>query len=190
MTKVFSKALMASEDVQSYVGSTKFQANDEYAKVMDGAFVVLGDLALDGVYGATSVDYNVYNSHAPEALTDKVVVLDLAEVEAYTHGANRVKWGNKLVDLEMEAGHAARFRRFAIGDKFWLGEGNFAAIPGDKKYATLTVNDVRLTPAAEAPEAGFAIKIVASEAMTIGQYVAKNANDEFEQLYLCEVVSL
>jgi hypothetical protein len=189
MTKVFSKALMASESIQSYVGSTKFQADNEYAKVVDGAFVVLGDLALDGVYGVASVDYNVYKSAAPTALTDKVVVCDLAEVEAYTHGDNRVKMGNKLVDLEAEAGHAVRFRRLAIGDKFWLGEGNFEVAPGENKYATLTANKTTLTPAAAKPEEGFALKIIASEALTVGQYVKKNGSN-FEQLYLCEVVAL
>ena len=56
MTKVFSKALMMSEDVQSYVGSTKFYAADAPAEIHDGAFVVLGDLVDDGVYGAGSKD--------------------------------------------------------------------------------------------------------------------------------------
>ena len=187
-TKVFSKGLMASEDIQSYVGSTKFTADDEYAAVMDGAFVVLGDLDLDGVYSATSVDYNVYKSSAPAALTDKVVVVDIAGVSEGVIAGNTYKIGVKLTDLQAEPGFAVRFRRLAVGDKFWLGEGCFKTAPGENKFATLTANDVVLTPAAAAGD-GFAVAIKASKDLTTGQVVAKNG-ESYEQLYLCEVVQL
>ena len=190
-TKVFSKALMASESVQSYVGSTRFMADDEYAEVMDGAFVVLGDLDLDGVYSAESVDYNVYKSTAPAATTDKVVVIDIAGVSEGVIAGNTYKIGVKLVDLKAAPGFAVRFRRLAVGDKFWLGEGCFASAVGENGYAALTANDVTLTPAASQPGSGFAVKIQASKDLTVGQMVAKNADGStYEQLYLCEVVQL
>ena len=75
--ETFSKALMASEDVKSYLGSTKFQASGAYAEIHDGALVVLGDLAVNDAYGATAKDYNVYLSTAPTADTAKVVIVDL-----------------------------------------------------------------------------------------------------------------
>lgn len=190
-TKVFSKGLMASEDIQSYVGSTKFMADDAYAQVMDGAFVVLGDLCTDGIYSADSIDYNVYQSTAPTATTDKVVVIDIAGISEGVIAGNTYKIGVKLVDLQAQPGFAVRFRRLALGDKFWLGEGCFASAVGENGYATLTANDVTLTPAASVPGSGFAVKIQATKDLTVGQTVAKNADGStYEQLYLCEVVQL
>lgn len=190
MTKVFSKGLMASEDVQSMVGSLKFYAEDAYAAIHDGAFVVLGDLDLDNVYSTTSVDYNVYTAKAPEAETDEVVVVDIAGISEGIIAGNTYRIGNKLVDLEASAGYPVRFRRLAKHDKFWLGEGNFASTPTEGEYAILTAGDTVLTPSATEPADQFGVKIIATQDATVGQLVARNDSDEFEMSYLCEVVSL
>ena len=189
MTQVFSKALMVSEDVQAYVGSTKFYADDAAAVIHDGAFVVLGDLDTNDVYG--TVDYNVYKSKAPAGNNDYVVVVDLAEIETGVYSSGTFKFGTKLTDLKCEAGFAARFRKLCKGDKFWLGEGNFVAAPGSNPYAMLTAGDTRLTATSEFPMGDkFGVKIIATQDLTKGQIVAKNADGNYEQLYLCEVVKL
>ena len=77
--ETFYQGLMASESVQSYVGSLKFKANGDYAEIHDGALVVLGDLADSVSYDGTKDD-NVYEAEAPKAVTDEVVIVDLAEI--------------------------------------------------------------------------------------------------------------
>ena len=72
--KVFACAEMASENVQSYCVSAKFYANEAYAKIHDGALVVLGDLDTNDAYGTP--DYNVYKATQPTAVTDDVVIVD------------------------------------------------------------------------------------------------------------------
>ena len=190
MTKVFSKGLMASEDVQSFVKSAKFYAEDAYAEIDDGSFVVLGDLDLDNVYSTTSVDYNVYKATAPAAVTDPVWIVDIADISQGVIAGNNYKIGDKLVDLKARPGFAVRVRRPVLGDMFWLGEGGFVAAPGENKYATLTANDTRLTAAADDSAEGFTVKIQATKDLVVGQSVYKNDDETYEQLYLCEVVKL
>ena len=191
MTKVFSKALMMSEDVQSYVGSTRFYESETPAEIFDGAFVVLGDLDADKVYGDGAVDYNVYKSSAPTADNQVMVVVDIAGISEGVIAGNTYKIGNKLVDLKAQAGFPVRFRRLAMNDKFWLGEGNFVEAPNNRAYATCTAGSMQLTPSSDAPDGTkFGVKIIATQDLVVGQTVAKNAADAYEQLYLCEVVSL
>lgn len=189
MTKVFSKALMVSEDVQAYVGSTKFYAEDAAAEIHDGAFVQLRDLDTNDVYGVP--DYNVYKSTAPEADNSYVAVIDLAEISTGVYSAGTIKFGTKLTDLKCEAGFAARFRKLCKGDKFWLGEGNFTTAPGENPYGVLTTGKTVLTPTSSLPMGDkFGVKIIAKQDLTQGQLVAKNSNGKFEQLYLCEVINV
>lgn len=191
MTKVFSKALMMSEDVQSYVGSTRFYESEAPAEIFDGAFVVLGDLDADKVYGGGAVDYNVYKSSAPTADNQVMVVVDIAGISEGVIAGNTYKIGNKLVDLKAQAGFPVRFRRLALGDKFWLGEGNFVEAPNGRAYATCTGGSMLLNPTSDMPYGGkFGVKIVATQDLVVGQTVAKNSADKYEQLYLCEVISL
>lgn len=193
-TKVFAKALMASEDVQAYVGSCKFgtgtDASFTAAQVTDGAFVTLGGLALDETYSATSLDWNVYHAYAPTsaALTrEDVVVVDISGVSEGVIAGNNYKIGNKQVDLVGKPGYAVRFRRLQKGDKFWLGQGCFTSAPTVGKFANLTANAVTLTPAASATDAQLNIKVLASKALTVGITV-NTVSTAFEQLYLCEVL--
>lgn len=183
-TKTFEKALMASEDVKAFVGSALYQASSNNAPIHDGAFVVLGDLAEDTTYQATGdVDYNVYLATAPTAVTDKVVVIDLANIQEGTIGGNDYKIGIKLYDLVCPAGKTARFRRMAVGDKMWLTDGLFASAPTIGKFAELTANNTILTPQTSHTPGQFAVKILAQTEMTTGQ-IANGIK------YLVEVVEL
>ena len=190
-TKVFSKALMASEDVQSYVGTCKFGAGSApfvEAEITDGAFVVLGDLVKDNVYSQTSLEWNTYSATAPAADTATPVVIDIAGVQEGVIGGNAYRIGNKLVDLVATAGTPVRFRRLMSGDKFWLGAGCFESTPTVGKYAKLTASKVTLTAANDAPSGKFGVKILASKDLTVGQSVTEVSAGVYEQLYLCEVL--
>jgi hypothetical protein len=182
--KVFACAEMASEDVQSYCVSAKFYANDAYAKIHDGALVVLGDLDTNDAYGTP--DYNVYKATKPTAVTDDVVIVDLGGVNEATVQGNIMKIGNKLVDLEAGEGIAVRCRRLMKGDRMWLGRGLFTKAPTVGKFAGTTANDTLLTPIQEAPAGGLKLKVLASKGLTVGQS-AYAEDDGYEQLYLCEV---
>ena len=80
MAFVMYKGLMASEDVKMMNVSVDFQDGGVSASVKDGSFVVLGDKIADTTYSASGKDYNVYKATAPTAVTDKVVVVDIAGV--------------------------------------------------------------------------------------------------------------
>lgn len=191
-TKVFAKALMASEDVQSYVGTCVFGtgtgAGFVGAEIFDGAFVNIGDLALDGVYGTDTLDWNKHEAFAPTALTrEDICVIDIANISEIDIFGNFYKGiDSRLVNLTRPAGAAVRFRRVQKGDKFWLGEGNFASAPAIGQFGNVTAGETTLTAGAAATAGQFAVKVIASKPLTVGMSV-NYANDAFEQLYLCEV---
>lgn len=182
--KVFACAEMASEDVQSYCVSAKFYADGAYAKIHDGALVVLGDLDTNDAYGTP--DYNIYKATKPAAVADDVVIVDIAGINEATVQGNIMKIGNKLVDLEAGEGIAVRCRRLIKGDRMWMGRGLFTAAPTVGQFAGTTANNTLLTPSKEAPTAGLKLKVLASKGLTVGQSAyAEGAG--YEQLYLCEV---
>ena len=183
MAKVFRAAEMMSEDVQSYVISCQYQEESKDAPIADGSFVKLGELKEDKTYvAAGDKDYNVYLASKPTELTDKVVVIDYPGVSEGTISGNSQRIGVKLFDLVAPAGRPVRARRLALGDRFWLGEGNFTGAVGSNGFATLTANDVRLTPAGAAGD-NFAVKIHLGKDFNYGQSASG-------KLYLCEVVGL
>ena len=183
MAKVFRAAEMMSEDVQSYVISCQYQADGADAPIEDGSFVKLGELKDDKTYVASGdKDYNVYLASKPTELTDKVVVIDYPGVSEGSISGNSYRMGVKLFDLVAPAGRPVRARRLALHDRFWLGEGNFTGAVGSNGFATLTANDVRLTPAGAAGD-NFAVKIHLGKDFNYGQSASG-------KLYLCEVVGL
>lgn len=183
MAKVFRAAEMMSEDVQSYVISCQYQEESKDAPIADGSFVKLGELKEDKTYvAAGDKDYNVYLASKPTELTDKVVVIDYPGVSEGTISGNSYRIGVKLFDLVAPAGRPVRARRLALGDRFWLGEGNFTGAVGSNSFAILTANDVRLTPASAAGD-NFAVKIHLGKDFNYGQSASG-------KLYLCEVVGL
>lgn len=195
-TKIFEVGIMACEDVQAWVGQCKFGtgSDDEFvpAVVDDGSFVVLGELCDDDVYTDLK-DWNVYHAFAPVSASynrDEIVVVDISSVSNGVICRNNYKIGNKLVDLQGEAGYAMRYRKMQKGDKFWLGAGCFESVPTVGEYAGLTANKTTLTPNASVP-AAFGVKIRASKPMTIGVTVATSGSGDslvYEQEYLCEVL--
>lgn len=183
-TKTFSKGLMASEDIKSYVGGVIYQVSGADAPIHDGAFVVLGDHVADTTYATTGdVAYNLYKATAPAAVTDKVVVVDLANIQEGTIGGNDYKMGIKLYDLVAPAGRAARYRRMAVGDTMWLSDGLFESTPVVGEFAELTANKTTLTPQSTHTAGQFGVKVVVATEMTTGQ-VANGTK------YLVEVVEL
>lgn len=193
-TKVFSKALMASEDVQSYVGSGRYYASATEAQIYDGAFVNVGTIVNDPVYSTATVTYKDYNVHEMTApatgkLTrEDICVVDLAGINEATVQGNVMKIGDKLVDLTLAAGYNARFRRLMKGDKFWLGEGCFASAPTMGQYCTVANGLTTLTASSASVTADqFNVQVIASKALTVGQTV-NYKNPGYEQLYLVEVL--
>lgn len=211
MTRVFAKALMASEDIQSFVGSCKFGAGDTaadfaYDEIYDGAFVNIGALCHDDVYSTVDTEYLDWNVHmavAPDAdhLTTKdICVIDIANISEVDIFGNHYKGiDTRLVNLTRPAGTAVRFRRLAHGDKFWLGLGNFfdetadpatATFPEIGQFGNVNAGETFLTVDDAATADQFAVLILASKPLTMGQSV-QNFGDattaKWEELYLCEV---
>lgn len=186
--ETFYKALMASEDVKSYLGSTKFQdAAGEYADIHDGALVVLGDLAINNAYGADVKDDNVYLSKAPTADTDPVVIVDISEVSQGIIAGNNYKIGIKAVGLKQMAGFPARYRVPMKHDRFWISGDNFVSDPTIGKFAIPTANDTKLTPSEEdASATKFCVKIIDKRDFTVGNGLAGAGRTG--NLYLCKVL--
>lgn len=184
-TQTFYKALMASESVLSFLGSTKYQAESEFAEIHDGALVTLAGLAKNDAYNIGDVDNvlddNVFLSAAPAAVTDPVVIVDIAGVSNGIIAGNNYKIGIKLTDLKAEPGVAVRYRRLVKGDMFWLSDGCFATAPTVGQFATATASSTLHTPAAADPADGsYCVKILDSRDLTVG---SKSAGT----LYLCQV---
>ena len=195
-TETMRPALMASENVQSYLVSVKYQDKDgEYADIHDGALVVVGDLAPNDPYnigtrnGVTiegKKDDNVYLAKAPTATTDRVVIVDLAEVQGGTIGGNYYKMGIKLYGLTMQAGLPARARIPQYFDKYWLSDdcfvsGDGATAPAVGLYAVPTVGDTHHTVVTNVATEGYCVKIEDTREFVVG-------NTAIGKLYLCRVV--
>lgn len=189
-TETMRPALMASESVQSYLVSIKYKKEDEYAQIHDGALVVLKDLAPNdpynvGMRNGVNVDGykddNVYIAEAPEATTDEVVIVDLAEVTQGVIAGNTYKFGIKLFGLVGEAGMPMRARIPMKHDKFWLSEDCFTGEPTVGEYAIPTVGDTHHTPTAEKAEEGYCVKIEDKRGFVAG-------NISLGTLYLCKVL--
>lgn len=183
--KVFSKALMASESVLSYLGSTKYQEASAFAEIHDGALVELGALASNDAYNIGDLsgilDDNVFLSTAPTDANNAVVIVDISGVSNGNIAGNNYKIGDKLVDLKAQPGLAVRYRIPQKGDLFWLSDGCFASTPTLNQYAIPTASSTLHTPSASNPGTGkYCVKIIDSRSLTVG---ASNLGT----LYLCQV---
>ena len=186
MAKVFRAAEMMSEDVQSYVISCQYQEESKDAPIADGSFVKLGELKEDKTYvAAGDKDYNVYLASKPTELTDKVVVIDYPGVSEGTISGNSYRIGVKLFDLVAPAGRPVRARRLALGDRFWLGKGNFNGDVVVGNIAGLEANKTTLKDSGsqEITEGQLNVKIHLGKDFNYGQSASG-------KLYLCEVVGL
>lgn len=145
--KLFQKVLMASEDVQSLARPGKFYAEENIASIDDGAVVVMGGFEDHEVYAGMK-DLNVRKMTAPEADTDRVVVVDYVGVsEADVQGV-RYRIGEKTAGIPAPAGAVVRTRTLITDDMFWVGADNFVSTPTVGQFAIPTASDTRWTPAA------------------------------------------
>lgn len=185
--ETFSKALMASESVLSYLGSTKYQKSGEFAEIHDGALVTLGALASNDPYNIGDLsgilDDNVFLSAAPTQDTDPVVIVDISGVSNGIIAGNNYKIGIKLAGLKAEPGIAVRYRVPQKGDLFWVSDDCFASTPTLNQYAIPTASSTKFTPSAsDESSTKFCVKILDSRDFTVGA-------NSLGKLYLCQVIS-
>lgn len=178
MANVFKYGNMASGILDTFLANA---ISEE--EIADGSLVVLGDLVANDIYDKNGVEYDTYKATAPAAATDEVVIVDYAGISEGKITDNNYKMGIKLYNLKVPAGQITRVRRLALHDKFWLGEDNFDGNVTVGKYAVAAADAYTHAPAAALPNAGYAVKILASESLTAGM-ASKG------KIYLCEVVQL
>lgn len=179
---IFQKVNMASEDVQSYVRSGRFYDGENTAETQDGAIVTVGELDNHEVYQNTK-DLNVYKISAPTAVTDSVCIVDYVGVSSADVVGVKYRVGDKTWGYPVDAGVVTRYRVPQKYDQFYMGADNFVSTPTVGEYATVTANDIRLTPAA-APTAGqFCVRIEMAQNIITGM-----VNNGLK--YLCTVVSV
>ena len=178
--KIFQKNLMASEDVQSFLGTGVFYDGAEKAAIHDGAAVVVGDIEAHSVY-ANMKDVNVRKITAPESETDVVAIVDYTNRSEGKIMDVTYREGIQTAGLVAPAGKQVRYRVLVKGDTFYLGTDNFAGTPAEGKYAIPTAGDTTWTIVDTVAEEGVCLKIEATKALTEG---AVNT----DTLYFCTVV--
>ena len=179
--KIFQKNLMASEDVQSFLGTGVFYNGEETAEIHDGAAVVVGDIEAHSVY-ANLKDVNVRKITAPEAETDVVAIVDYSNRSEGKIMDVTYREGIQTAGLIAPAGKQVRYRILAVGDSFYLGTDNFVGAPEVGKYAIPTAGNTIWTVTDAKSEKGTCLKIETTKPLTEG---AVNT----DTLYFCTVVA-
>lgn len=178
--KIFQKNLMASEDVQSFLGTGVFYDGEATAPIHDGAAVVVGDIEAHSVY-TNMKDVNVRKLTAPEAATDVVAIVDYVNRSEGEIMGNTYREGIQTAGLEAPAGKQVRYRILVKGDSFYLGTDNFAGTPAEGKYAIPTAGDTVWTISDSKADEGVCLKIETTKPLTEGTI-------NTDTLYFCTVV--
>ena len=177
--KIFQKNLMASEDVQSYLGSGVFYDGENKAKIHDGALVAIGDIEDHSIYDGLK-DVNIRKITAPTDGTKRYAIVDYVDrSEGQIQGVT-YRDGIKTAGLEAPAGKQVRYRIMKKEDSFYLGTDNFIGAPADGKYAIPTANSTLWT-ITDVPGDGLTVKIETHKALTEGTV-------DTDTLYFCSVV--
>lgn len=128
MASNFRKALMASEDLKSFLVSGAYYAGGVRATCPDGACVTIGALENHSLYSGLK-DLNTRKITAPVADTDSVAFVDYVGVTQGTIQGVVYKEGIKGYGIPVPADTKTRVRIIFKNDTFWLGSSNFAATP-------------------------------------------------------------
>lgn len=186
MKKMFQKNLMASEDVQSYLGTGRFYEADaegelKEAAITDGALVEIGGIENHSVYTGIK-DVNVRKITVP---TDDTVRYGIVDYVGRSEGEiNGVLYreGVKTAGLSANAGENVRYRIPKVEDTFYLATGNFVGTPGTGKYAIPTKNSVDWTISTSPATSGLCVLIETSKNLTEGAV-------DTDTLWFCTVIS-
>jgi hypothetical protein len=181
--KLFWKNQMLSEDVNSYLVSGKYvDENGKVAEIHDGALVVVGDFINHAYYEGVK-DLSCRTLTAPEAPTDEIVIVDLAE---RSHGEVMgvdYRIGRKTAGMTAIAGIPVRCRKLAKIDSFIIGAGN---INGEAVVGEYLVPEgsgsTLFVPSVEKATEGICVKVETDMPLTEGVI-------DTDVKYLCTVVN-
>ena len=178
MAHVMYSGKMISDQIDAYL--TNGVADED---LYDGTLVALGDLVADTTYAETGdVQYDVYEAAKATAEDTEVGIIDYAGISEGEIAGNEYKMGYKLYNLAVPAGTNFRVRRLNLHDKFWVGTDNFEGAPVVGEFAKVGAAG-GFAPAATAPQAGLAVKVLVEKDLTTGMRSQG-------KIYLVEVVQL
>ena len=180
MAHVMYSGKMISDQIDAYL--TNGVADED---LYDGTLVALGDLVADTTYAETGdVQYDVYEAAKAKATAAdaEVGIIDYAGISEGKIAGNEYKMGYKLYNLAVPAGTNFRVRRLNLHDKFWVGTDNFEGAPVVGEFAKVGAAG-GFAPAATAPQAGLAVKVLVEKDLTTGMRSQG-------KIYLVEVVQL
>jgi len=181
--KLFWKNQMASEDVNSLLVSGRYYDTDgKIAEIHDGAIVVIGDLENHAIYEGVK-DLNVRKITAPEASTDAIAIVDIANVSEGEIKGVVYREGIKTTDMTQEAGVPVRVRMLKKIDSFNIGAGNIEGTPVVGEYLIPQAGSTLLAPSATKVEGTTCFKVEAKLNLTEGVI-------DTDVKYLCTAVSV
>lgn len=178
--KIFQKNLMASEDVQSYLGTGVYYKDGNVSEIHDGALVAIGDIEGHSIYEGLK-DVNVRKITAPTAETKRYAIVDYVDRSEGDIQGVTYREGIKTAGLVARAGKQVRYRIMKKEDSFYLGTDNFIGTPAEGKYAIPTADSTLWTISDQAAENGLSLKIETTKALTEGAV-------DTDTLYFCSVV--
>lgn len=187
--KFIQKVNMASETVNSYMRSGILTAEDAPVTINSGDFLIVKGLLNNEVleyFGQETKDFNKFEMRLPvtadvTAENITVYVADPVNVSSGEIMGVTYREGVKTLGVTVPADEPSSLRKLVADDMFYLGEDNFVSTPTVGKFAVLTNNDARLTPAAADSASGLCIAIEDSKPFVEGIDVTATG-------YLCRVV--
>lgn len=187
--KFIQKVNMASETVNSYMRSGILTAEDTPTAINSGDFLIVKGLMNNEVleyFGQETKDFNKFEMRLPAtadvtAENITVYVADPVNVSSGDIMGVTYREGVKTLGVTVPANEPSSLRKLVADDMFYLGEDNFVSTPTVGKFAVLTNNDARLTPATADSATGLCIAIEDSKPFVEGIDVTATG-------YLCRVV--
>lgn len=158
----FQKEIMASESVNSFLRSVKYEVSTTPTVATQGMLVTV-TTPITEIYSTLSK--STFKCKAPAADTDPIHILDILESPFITSGSRTYRVGEELSNITAPADVAVRARKPIIDDTYIIGADNFISAPTVGQFAIPTAGNTVYTPSAGLVTTKHCVEIL--EAVTV-----------------------
>lgn len=180
--RIFNKILMRSETDNAMLKTCFYQEDGEDAACFDGALVSIKEVRDHDLYIGMK-DLNARNCTAYDADAPIYGFVDYVDVDGGNISDVRYRIGDKLYNVQPEAGVHMRVRMVEKGDEFYLGNGCFDVEPEAGKFAVPEAGKCTMKVVDSIDKSGLCIEIEDARDLIVGQI------NEGHKMYRCRVVS-